>query len=200
MSKIIITIGREKGSGGHYIGDLLAKELGIRCYDKELLAETARISGFSKQFIEKYEEKKPSSLLYTLASGMSSNTYSYPLHQQVFLAQSNAIREIAERESCVFIGRCADYVLRERTDVLNCFVHAPAADRIERIIQQEQIRPAEAEMLMLRTDRDRASYYTYFTDHTWGASKSYHLSFDTSKTTIPGAVNLILEFIKTAKR
>lgn len=196
MNKTIITIGREKGSGGHYIGDLLAQKLGVKCYDKELLVETAKTSGFSEQFIAEYEEKKPSSLLYTLAAGINTSAYSHPLHQQVFLAQSEVIREIAQRESCVFVGRCADYILRDRADVLKCFVHAPISDRIERIAQREKVSLEKAEKIMLQTDRSRAAYYMHFTQTIWGAAKNYHLSVDTSLTGMDGAVDAIMYFLR----
>lgn len=200
MDKIIITIGREKGSGGHYIGEMLAEKLNIRCYDKELLAETAKASGFSERFIEGHEEKKPSGLLYSLASTITPNIYSHPVQQQVFLAQSDVIRDLAEQGSCIFVGRCADYILRDRTDTLNCFVHAPISDRIDRIVQYEGMEIGEAEKHILQTDRDRAAYYMHFTDHIWGSSKNYHLSFNTSKTTVQGAVDVILNFIQTLKQ
>lgn len=196
---MIITIGREKGSGGHYAGELLAKQLGIQCYDKSLLIETAKKSGFSQEFIEAHEEQTPTSRYTSFAVGIMSSEYSNPVHQQVFEAQSKVIREIAEQGSCVFVGRCADFVLRNRTDIINCFVHAPLQKRIERIMKMENISQTEAERLIRKTDRSRASYYTFFTDRTWGEAKNYHIAIDTSLATIPGTVDLIVDFLAKAK-
>lgn len=196
---MIITIGREKGSGGHYAGELLAKQLGIQCYDKSLLIETAKKSGFSQEFIEAHEEQTPTSRYISFAAGIMSSEYSHPVHQQVFEAQSKVIREIAERGSCVFVGRCADFVLRDRTDVIKCFVHAPFQKRIERIMKVENISQTEAERLIRKADKSRASYYTFFTDRTWGEAKNYHITIDTSIATIPGTVDLIVDFLAKAE-
>lgn len=192
---MIITIGREKGSGGHYAGELLAKQLDIQCYDKSLLIETAKKSGFSQEFIEAYEEQTPTSRYASFAAGIMSSEYSHPVHQQVFEAQSRVIREIAEQGSCVFVGRCADFVLRNRTDIINCFVHAPFQKRIERIMKMGNISYAEAEHLIRKTDKSRESYYTFFTDRTWGEAKNYHIAIDTSIVTIPGTVDIIVDFL-----
>lgn len=197
---MIITIGREKGSGGHYAGELLAKQLGIQCYDKLLLIETAKKSGFSQEFIEAHEEQTPTSRYASFAAGIMSSEYSHPVHQQVFEAQSKVIREIAEQGSCVFVGRCADFVLRNRTDVINCFVHAPMQNRIERIMKMDNIPHAEAERLIRKTDKSRASYYTFFTDRTWGEAKNYHIAIDTSIATIAGTVDLIVNLIEKIKK
>lgn len=196
---MIITIGREKGSGGHYAGELLAKQLGIQCYDKSLLIETAKKSGFSQEFIEAHEEQTPTSRYASFAAGIMSSEYRHPVHQQVFEAQSKVIREIAEQGSCVFVGRCADFVLRNRTDIINCFVHAPFQKRIERIMKMENIPYVEAERLIRKTDKSRASYYTFFTDRTWGEAKNYHIAVDTSIATIPGTVDLIVDFLAKAE-
>lgn len=196
---MIITIGREKGSGGHYAGELLAKQLGIQCYDKLLLIETAKKSGFSQEFIEAHEEQTPTSRYASFAAGIMSSEYSHPVHQQVFEAQSKVIREIAEQGPCVFVGRCADFVLRNRTDVINCFVHAPMQNRIERIMKMDNIPHAEAERLIRKTDKSRASYYMFFTDRTWGEAKNYHIAIDTSIATIAGTVDLIVDLIEKIK-
>lgn len=196
---MIVTIGREKGSGGHYAGQLLAERLGIPCYDKALLIETAKKSGFSQEFIEAHEEKTPTSRYASLTAGILSSEYSHPVHQQVFEAQSKVIREIAAQGPCVFVGRCADFVLRDRTDVVNCFVHAPLPKRIARIMKLEHISQTEAERLIRKTDKSRASYYTFFTDRTWGEAKNYHLAVDTAIATIPGVVDFIVDLIAKAE-
>lgn len=193
MNKIIIAIGRSKGSGGQYIGELLAERLGIKCYDREILNETARESGFAKEFIEQYEEKKPSSLLYSLAMG--TTMYNQPLQQQLFISQAKVIKEIAARESCIFIGRCADYVLRDEPDLLSVFVHAPIQDCVKRVKLTSDIPQPEAELMIKQTNKSRAEYYRYFTDRIWGNYKNYHLSLNSSDLTAEGAADLILEYL-----
>ena len=198
MNKTIITIGRQKGSGGHYIGELLAKRLGIKCYDDKLLLKTAEKNGFSPDFIKQTEETKPSSLLYTIVSSIPgvSGSYIQPLQDQVFFAQSSVIREIADAESCIFIGRCADYVLRERTDVINCFLHAPLHDRIERTSNRYPIENCDAQTLVCKTDKERAEYYRHFTDHPWGLASNYHLCLDTHSLTLSGTADVIETYLK----
>lgn len=198
--KRIITIGRGKGSGGHYIGKLLASRLGIQCYDSEILYETAKSSGFTKEFIEQYEEKKPNSLLYSLVTGSVSAAYHQPLQQQLYLAQSNVIKDIAQKESCIFIGRCADYVLRDLPELLSAFVHAPLTDCIQRVqMINRTMTPQEAKMAILCTDKARSEYYEHFTEQKWGDSKNYHLSIDSSKITADGAADLIMNYLEIRK-
>ncbi|WP_418746700.1 AAA family ATPase [Frisingicoccus sp.] len=199
-SKTIITIGREKGSGGHYIGQLLAVRLGIKCYDNEILYETAKQSGFTKEFIEEFEEKRPSRFLYSLAMGNAAVSYNQPLHQQLYLAQTKVIKDIAERESCIFVGRCADYVLRDMPEVLRVFVHASMSDCVKRIQMTTNVTRQEAELLIMRTNKTRSEYYRHFTDKTWGNSKNYHLSIDSSDLTADGAADLIMEHLKIREK
>lgn len=194
MKKVIIAIGRSKGSGGQYIGELLAERLGIKCYDREILNETVRQSGFAKEFIKQYEEKKPSSLLYSLAMG--TNMYNQPLQQQLFIAQAKVIKAIAAKESCIFIGRCADYVLRDELGLLSVFVHAPMQDCVKRVKLTTDITSPEAEQIIKQTNKSRAEYYRFFTDRIWGNYKNYHLSLNSSDLTPEGAADLILEYLK----
>lgn len=199
MNKTIITIGRQKGSGGHYVGELLAKRLGIKYYDDKLLLKTAEKSGFSPDFIKETEETKPSSLLYTIVSGISGS-YNQPLQDQVFFAQSSVIRELADEESCIFIGRCADYVLRERTDTINCFLHAPLHDRIKRTCSRYPLESSDAETLICKTDKNRAEYYRHFTEQTWGLASNYHLCLNTHALSLAGTVDVIEAYIKAQKQ
>lgn len=200
MDKKIITIGRGKGSGGHYIGELLASRLGIKCYDSEILYETAKNSGFTKEFIEQYEEKKPNSFLYALVMGSTSMAYNQPLQQQLYLTQANVIKDIAARESCIFVGRCADYVLKEMPELLKVFVHAPLEDCIKRVQITNKITPQEAELAILRIDKARSEYYHHFTDEKWGYSKNYHLCIDSSEVTVDGAVDLIVKYLELKEK
>ena len=194
-NNLIITIGREYGSGGREIGETLAKRLGIKWYDKELLTVSAEKSGFSQRIFEQYDETAQNSLLYSLAMGLGSPASPIqPLSVQLYLEQFNAIREIAQKESCVFIGRCSDYALRGRENVVNVFVHAPLPDRIQRICRRHQVDEAKAKDMIQKKDKARANYYNYYTKQKWGSTRNYDLTFDTSKVGIDGAVELILRF------
>lgn len=191
MSNTIITVGREFGSGGHEIAADLARKLDIPLYDKEILTEAARNSGFSEDAFMAFDETRESSLLYALATGNSLYGPELPLPVVLCLEQFRTIGELAEKGSCVFVGRCADYVLREREDVLSVFVHAPLEARVRRICDLRGISRQEAEKLIIRSDRKRANYYQHYTDWTWGAASTYHLSIDSSLTGIDGGVVMI---------
>ena len=194
MGKHIITIGREHGSGGLYIGEELGKALGITCYDSQLVMETAANSGLAPSYIAANEEQRPTSLLYTLVMGItSSQGDSLPV--QLYRAESEAIRRIANRESCIFIGRCSDYILRDNPDVINVFVHAPLAERIRRVCEYDHLTPVAAARLIQTKDRERSTYYDHFTGQKWGYAKNYHLSLDTSVLGTDGAIEAILQYI-----
>lgn len=192
MGNLIITIGRENGSGGRHVGELVAKKLGVAFYDKALLSETAKNSGFDEKFIADNEEKKPQ-LFWGTGSFYS---YEQPISLKLYIEQSNTIKAIAERESCVIVGRCADYVLSEYDNVLNVYVHAPLSARIKRIAERDGISEDKAKSYINKNDKARAAYYDYFTNKVWGAAKNYHLSIDTEKLGIDGAVEIILEYAK----
>lgn len=192
---LIITIGREYGSGGREIGETLAKRLGIHWYDKELLTVSAEKSGFAQRIFEQYDETAQNSLLYSLVTGLGSPASPIqPLSVQLYLEQFNTIREIAQKESCVFIGRCSDYALRDQENVINVFVHAPLSDRIKRICRRNQVDEAKARDMIQKKDKARANYYNYYTNQKWGSTRNYDLTFDTSKVGIDGAVDLILRY------
>ena len=179
MSHTIITIAREHGSGGRLIGRKLAQELGFGFYDKELIALTARESGFTEEFVARMEQTKTSSFLFSIYAA----TREMPLNEQVFLIQSNLIREIAAREDCVIVGRCADYVLREEPGCIRAFIHAPVEERVRRVREfygeqdgtDEQIRSR-----ILKTDKNRAAYYDCFAQARWGQAQNYHITLDSS--------------------
>ena len=199
MSDLIITIGREFGSGGHEIAVKLAEKLGVKCYDKEILTKASEISGYSEDIFQTYDESASKSLLFSLAMGMYPNGNTLPLPAQLYNEQFSAIKEIAQKGSCVFVGRSADFVLRDFPNVVNVFVHAPMEKRIERIVQRHGIDREKAEKLIRKTDKDRANYYNNFTEQKWGASKYYDLSINSGKTGIDGAVKLILDFVEINK-
>ena len=172
MKHIIITIGREYGSGGRLIAKKLSEELGITFYDKELIAAVAKKTGFSENFIRDTEHQRPTnSFLYDLYTTVA--TPSVP--DQVFIAQAKVIKEAAARESCVIVGRCADYILREEPHVLKVFVNAPIDQRIRRAREEYGVTEPNLESYVIRQDKARASYYNYFATGRWGQSREYDL-------------------------
>ena len=202
MNKFVYTIGREFGSGGKDIGTALANRLGIKCYDKELLKEAARESGFCAEIFENHDEKPTNSFLFSLVmdtysfGGYSSAPYmDMPLNHKVFLAQFDAIKKIAEKEeSCVIVGRCADYALAENPNCINIFVHASLDYRTERISKKMNLSLNKARDMIQKTDKQRASYYNYYTSKKWGDSKGYDITLDSGRIGVDGCVDLILAY------
>ncbi len=204
MSKknLVITIGRQFGSGGHDIGVALAKELGIKVYDKEMLKRAAKESGLCEELFESHDEKPTNSFLYSLVMdtyslGFSAGTFSdMPINHKVFLAQFDAIKKIAEEESCVMIGRCADYALEEYDNLINIFVYADMDARIARVARELNVGNPKAKDIIMKNDKKRASYYNYYTNKEWGAANSYDLCINSAKLGVDGAVKAILDYIK----
>ncbi len=200
--KIVITIGRQFGSGGFNISNYIAEELGIKVYDKEMLKVAAEDSGLSEQFFEKHDEKPTSSFLYSLVMDTYSMNYSsnsfadMPLNHKVFLAQYNAIKKIADEESCILIGRCADYALEEYDNVFRIFIHAPLEARIAATEKNYKVSYNKAKDMIMKSDKRRASYYNYFSNKKWGDASSYDLSIDSSKLGMKKTAELIIEYIK----
>ena len=197
----IITIGRQFGSGGREIGIRLAKALNVPFYDKELLRKAAEKSGLCEKIFENFDER-PKSLLYSIA--MDSYLFSLPgagasdsLEQKVYLATYDAIRHVADEGPCVLIGRCADYALKDRDDVINVFVTAPIENRIKRVAARNGITENEAKDRIKKTDKSRASYYNYYSAKDWGDAKSYDLCIDSSLLGIDGTVELLKELIRS---
>lgn len=193
----IITIGRESGSAGHRIGKLLAREFGVPCYDKELLEKAAKNSGLCQEIFENQDEKPTNSFLYSLVMGTYSGGYSnsvvseMPLNQKVFLAQFDTIKKIASEGPCVIIGRCADYALELDPRLISVFVHADLEARIQRVSIEYNLTHAKAREFINRQDKQRASYYNYYTAKKWGATESYNLSVDSGIFGIEGCVEII---------
>ena len=206
MSNLVITIGRQYGSGGRQIGQQLAKELNIKCYDKELLALAAKDSGLCHELFETHDEKPTNSFLYSLVMdtySMGYNSTGYvdmPLNHKVFLAQFDSIKKLAEKESCIIVGRCADYALEEHEGTISVFIHARLEDRIRRIRRIYCLTDDKAKDLILKTDKKRASYYNYYSSKKWGDAKSYDLSLDSSLLGIDGSVQLIKTFVEIKKQ
>ena len=201
MANKIYTIGREFGSGGKQVGEKLAERLGIKLYDKELLQQAAKDSGFCEEIFENHDEKPTNSFLYSLVmdtysvSGYSAAPFlDMPLNHKVFLAQFETIKKIAEQESCVIVGRCADYALAENPDCINVFIHADIDFRIRNICKKLDVTDNKARDIINKTDKQRASYYNYYTSKKWGDAKSYNLSLDAGKIGIDNCVEMILKY------
>ncbi len=201
-SRVVITVGRQFGSGGREFGLKLATRYGLKYYDKELLSEAARRSGMSREFFEKSDERAPSFIdgLFSFAGGMNPMSYFQGStaigDDSIYRAQSDFIRHLAERESCVIVGRTADYVLRDDPHLVSMFVTSSEADAIARICSREpNLSPDKARSRMNRINRLRANYYNFYTDKTWGAAASYDLTFNTSLLPMDQLVELTADYI-----
>ena len=202
----VYTIGRQYGSGGRYVGRKLADKLGIPFYDKELVAMAAKESGLSEALFQNADEKASSSLFYSLAvgsyplsGGAAFGATEMPLNDQLFLIVSQTIKKLADEGSCVIIGRCADYILRERKNMMSVFIHAPIEARVERAVKYYKLEGGKAAEICLRNDKKRANFYNYYSDKKWGMCRTYDLSLDSSKLGIDGCVDQIIGFEKAWK-
>jgi cytidylate kinase len=198
---MILTIGRQFGSGGRIVGRKLAETLGVGYYDKELLAVAARESGLCEEVFEQADERASSNLAYALTANYPGISMYMPYsdilsNDGLFKMQSDAIRHLAEKESCVIVGRCADYILRDHPACISFFIHDRWENRIGRIREYRQVTRSEAKELMTRNDKSRAAYYNYYTNKVWGAAASYHFSIDVSVLGIDETVNLMKDFIE----
>ena len=223
MEHLIITIGRQLGSGGLRIGKQLAEQLNLSFYDKELINLASQESGLSKELFEQADEKKKNNLFGTwfgLRSSLMVGDYqinSSLCNESLFQIQSDVIRRLAEQQSCVFVGRCADYILREHPRCLNIFISADLDDRIRRVSEIMQISQERAQAstgkvqtfsekpqayqerakdLIRQTDKKRAEYYNYYTSKEWGAARSYHLCLNSSLLGETETIAYIMNFIK----
>lgn len=176
----VITIGRQYGSGGSELGQILADKLGYAFYDKEIIEMTAGTTGYSSNYVGEHQESLTNSLIYDLVNHMYTFPETESPKDKIFDAQSKVIKEIAEKGHCVIVGRCADQILKDRTDCLNIFLHAPLKNRIKRVMGEKNLTEKDAKQLILREERRRADNYHYYTRQIWGASANYHLSLDTS--------------------
>lgn len=198
---MIITIGRQYGSGGKEIGEKVAQRLGYTFYDKEILTMAAEDSGFSAAAMEHYDEKPSGSLIYSLYMSGAATSDTLPLNQQLAFAQFNVIRKVAQSDNCVIVGRCADYILREKKNLVTVFLHAPMEHRVKRVMADKAITdPALAEKTIKKADKARAEYYNFFTHKKWGEAGSAMLSVDTSMLDTDGIAALIADAITMIER
>ena len=207
-TKFYITIGREKGSGGLEIAQKLSEEFGIPQYNKQLIDKAAKESGLCKELFAEIDEKRGSKFISGFFTGIMGSLYSeYGTssginREELFRIQSDAIIKIANEGSAIFIGRCADYILRDRNNCLNVFITASADDRVERLLEHNKIKDAEKysredmKELLEKSDRKRENYYNYFTYKQWGAASSYDLCLNSSLLGIDGCVKIISDIIK----
>ncbi len=197
----VINIGRQLGSGGRQIGEKLSAGFGIAYYDKELIQLASKESGLGKEFFEKADEKSSFSFiggLLGLRTNINNEVYvnNYLCNETFFKIQSDVIRELAGKESCVFVGRCADYILRDNARCINIFITADKEDRVRRVAQTYQLSLDKAEELIAKTDKKRAEYYNYYSNKVWGAAGSYHLCINSSALGMDETVAFITQFIK----
>ena len=196
VNRYIITIGRQLGSGGREIGQKLSARLGIAFYDKELIRIASQQSGLKEEFFERVDEQKHFSLfpgILGLRTSLTDDFFPnyYLSNESLFRIQSDVMRTLAGEGSCIFVGRCADYVMKDERNCLNLFISADMADRIKRIAISHKLSDTKAKELIERTDKGRSSYYNYFSGKTWGAAESYHLCINSSVLGIDETVRLI---------
>jgi cytidylate kinase len=201
----IITISREFGSGGHEIGKKLSDKLDISFYDRDLIGLAAQKSGMSREIFENVDETAQNPFFSTYASGpyIASGRFSalndVSMNDQLFFIQSDVIRSLASEESCIIVGRCADYILREFPGVINVFIFADLQARIEKIARIHDISEHEAKNIAHKTDKRRANYYNYYSGKKWGRANSYHLSIDSGVTGLDNTVELINQYVTLRK-
>lgn len=195
---MIVTIGREHGSGGHDIARALSKELGYTCFDKEIVDTAAENSNFSKEILHSYDEKRVSPYIVPVPHYLGLNE-SFRLNMQVASAQFDAIRSLAEQGNCIFVGRCADYVLRKQPDLVRVFIMADEDYRIKTMMARQGLSEDAARKLIRQVDKDRASYYKYYTDQIWGERENFDLILNSAKIGVDGCVKLIESYIEAMK-
>ena len=201
--KFIVNIGRQLGSGGREIGEKLAIRLGIAFYDKELIQLASEASGLRREFFEKADEKASQNILgglfgmrFPFVGEGTIPTNNCLSNDSLFQVQSNVIRQLAEEKSCLFVGRCADYILRNHPRCANVFISASREDRISRLCKLHSISKDAAENMIEKADKKRSEYYNYYSNKTWGAAATYHLCIDSSALGIEATTDFIETFIR----
>ena len=202
MKKKIVTSSRQYGSGGRYIGENLAKAMGVPCYDEKLIDMVAKESGFAQSFVAEKGERMTGSLLFNIASSLSfaNNVFStnngVTLQDEIYFTQNRIIKELADKGPCVIVGRCADYILREREDCLNVFIFADNESKIERAEKYFNITREEAPAVLKKKDKARANHYKYYTDQEWGMASNYDLCLNSGLIGIEGCVKAIQQVLE----
>ncbi len=195
---IIINIGRQFGSGGKEVAEKIGSSLGIRVYDNELISKAAEESGFSRELLERSDEKRSVFSLFSFfGADRFGSTRNYMGDNELFKIQSDVIRGIAEKGPAVFVGRCSNYILRDKA-CLDAFVSAPLEARVKRVMERLDVDEDEAKTRIERQDRTRQTYYNFFTFGNWGAASDYDLCVDSSILGIEGTAELIIDFGRKA--
>lgn len=198
----IITIGRQFGSAGREIGEKVAAHFGIPCYDKELLSRAAKESGFCEEMIETHDERPTNSFLYNLVMDTYSFGYNassfvdMPISHKIFLAQFDTIKKIASEGPCVIVGRCADYALSDYANSIHLFIYGEEQTKIKRIMAKYDLTEAKAKDMIVKKDKQRQSYYNYYSSKKWGRADSYDLCINSSLLGIDGTVKLIVQAVE----
>lgn len=203
MSKII-TIGRQYGSGGRALGKMISEMLNIPLYDKELVELAAKESNVSLEAVKEIDERASSSLLYSLVTGGWGTRglnaplfYEMPINDKFFIAQAKVIKELAQKGDCIIVGRCADYVLADTDhDVFSIFVYADMDYRIKFSVENLDVKPEKAKDTINKTDKQRKTYYDYYTDKSWGEMTSYDLCINVAKTNMDKAAKIVCDCFK----
>lgn len=194
--KIIITIGRQFGSGGKVIADAIGAKLGIPVYDNELITKAAQDSGFSAELFVRSDEKKRFFSLSAIFAGTYSDTDNYMSDKGLFQMQCETIRKIAGQGSAVIVGRCSDYILRDMDNVLDVFLTSPAEKRAERVAGRTGVSLEKAMEMIEKRDRSREEYYNYYTFGNWGVASTYDICIDSSILGIEGTADFIIDFAR----
>lgn len=198
----VITIGRQFGSAGREIGEKVAAHFGITCYDKELLSRAAKESGFCEEMLENHDERPTNSFLYNLVMDTYSFGYNassfvdMPISHKVFLAQFDTIKKIAAEGPCVIVGRCADYALSDFKDCIHLFIYGDEETKIKRIMGKYSLTEAKAREMIQKKDKQRQSYYNYYSSKKWGRADSYDLCINSSVLGVEGTVKLVTQYIE----
>ena len=198
----VITIGRQFGSAGREIGQKVAAYFGIKCYDKELLSRAAKESGFCEEMLENHDERPTSSFLYNLVMDTYSFGYNashfvdMPISHKVFLAQFDAIKKIASEGPCIIVGRCADYALNDLKNCVHIFIYGDEETKIKRIMEKYDLDAAKAKDMCVKKDKQRQSYYNYYSSMKRGRADSYDLCINSSILGIDGTVKLLIQYIE----
>lgn len=192
MNYSVITITREFGSGGRTIAKKLADDLGFKYYDYELIQQVAKESGFAESFVEEFGEESQNTGFFAYLT----NTWGTSVSDQLYLAERKVILELAEKGNCVIVGRCADYILEERTDTLNVFIYADMEFKKDRIITLYGEREESIEKRIIDKDKRRKAHYKYYTDRNWNRAANYHISLDSGKLGVEKCVEIIESIVK----
>lgn len=196
QKRMIIAISREYGSGGRRLGIKLSEMLGIPFYDNDLINIAAKESGYAKELFLEADKGASNPLMYTISRiGTSTAVNGAPLNDKLFTIQSNVIKDIAKKGSCIIVGRCGEYVLQDDPDCTSVFVYSDVKHRVKRAIEEYNIAQEEAEEVIAEADKRRATYYNHHTHQKWGASHNYHLSIDTGRVSIDVAAKIVLEYV-----